>query len=114
MRDEIREALGDAVRDVAETNGCLWQVVAIIGAVLVALFAGGCSGAGVEAQAVQDDAFAGRLEWHETGLEGTYVLVDRETGVCYVARYKGGVCVMVGADGLPVTVDEIGGETDAD
>lgn len=114
MRDELREALGDAVRDVAETTGCLWQVVAIIGAVLVALFAGGCSGAGVEAQAVQDDALAGRFEWHEKGPRSTCVLVDRETGVCYVARYKYGMSVMVGADGEPVTVDEIGGDTDAD
>ena len=113
MRDEHRDALGDAIKDVAETTGCLWQVIAIIGVVLVALLAGGCSGAGVEAQTVQDDALAGRFEWHETGLMSTYVLVDRETGVCYVARYKCGLSVMVDADGEPVTVDEIGGDDGA-
>lgn len=111
MRDEYRDALADigfAIR-------CLWPaVVAAVALAIVALFAGGCSGADVEAQAVQDDAFAGRFEWHETGFEGTYVLVDRETVVCYVARYKCGLSVMVGADGEPVTVDEIGGDTDAD
>lgn len=109
MRDEHRDALRDAIRDVAETTGCLWQVIALIVAMIIALFAGGCSGAEAEAQAVRADAFEGRFEWHETGTTSTYVLVDRETGVCYVARYKCGMSVMVGADGEPVTVDEIGG-----
>lgn len=111
MTPPTRRALEDAW---AVLRCVLLPVVAVLIACAVALSSGGCDGAGAEAQAVQDDAFAGRFEWHEIGFEGTYVLVDRETGVCYVARYKGGVCVMVGADGLPVTVDEIGGDTDAD
>ena len=68
-----------------------------------------CSGEVATARAAQDEPFEGRFEWHETGTTSTYVLVDRETGVCYVARYKCGLSVMVGADGEPVTVGEIGG-----
>ena len=29
------------------------------------------------------------------------ILIDRETGVCYLASYKGGTCVMVNQDGTP-------------
>ena len=111
MRDETKRALSDvgfAVR-------CLWPVAvgAVMGAValaVVVLLTGGCSGAEAEAQAVQADDLVGRFEWHETGTTSTYVLVDRETGVCYVARYRCGLSVMVGADGEPVTVGEIGGD----
>lgn len=92
----------------------LLPVVAVLIACAVALSSGGCDGAGAEEPATEANPFEGRFELHEIGFDGTYVLVDRETGVCYVARYKGGVCVMVGADGLPATVDEIGGDTDAD
>ena len=106
MRDETKRALADwgfAVR-------CLWPAVAaVVALAVVALFAGACSGEVATARAAQDEPFEGRFEWHETGTTSTYVLVDRETGVCYVARYRCGMSVMVGADGGPVTVGEIGG-----
>ena len=92
----------------------LLPVSAVLIACAVALSSGGCDGAGAEAPATEAEPLEGRFEWHSTGVKSTYVLVDRETGVCYVARYKCGMCAMVGADGLPVTVDEIGGDTDAD
>lgn len=111
MGDEARRALADVGYGI---RCVLLPVVAVLIACAVALSSGGCDGAGAEEPATEANPFEGRFELHEIGLDGTYVLVDRETGICYVARYKGGVCVMVGADGLPVTVDEIGGDTDAD
>lgn len=83
--------------------------VLLICVVTVMMLAGGCSSADVEAQEAEAEPFDGRFEWHMTGMSSTYVLVDHETGVCYLARKKGGMCVMVGADGEPVTVGEIGG-----
>lgn len=104
----------DALADVKFVVRCLWPyvacgvVLAVVVLAVVVLLTGGCSGAEAVAQAAEGEPFEGRLEWHETGAKSTYVLVDRETGVCYVARYKCGMSVMVGADGEPVTVDEIG------
>lgn len=92
----------------------LLPVVAVLLACAVALPSGGCDGAGAEAPATEAEPLEGRFEWRAACLPSTYVLVDRETGVCYVARYKYGMCAMVGADGLPVTVDEIGGDADGD
>ena len=114
MRDETKRALAD----VGSAVRCLWPVGvgAVMGAValaVVVLLTGGCSGEGAVAQVAGAEPFEGRFEWHETGLTRTYVLVDRETGVCYVARYKCGMSVMVDEGGEPVTVDEIGGDDGA-
>lgn len=111
MTPPTRRALEDAW---AVLRCALLPVSAVLLACAVALSPGGCDGAGAEARAADAEPLEGRFEWRAAGLSGTYVLVDRETGVCYVARYKYGMCAMVGADGLPVTVDEIGGDTDAD
>jgi len=42
-----------------------------------------------------------RFSEHETNISGTYVLVDHETGVCYVCT-PDGVAVMVDAEGEPM------------
>lgn len=34
-----------------------------------------------------------------------YIYVDTLTGVQYLRVYRGGVCVMVDADGKPLTLD---------
>ena len=45
-----------------------------------------------------------RVQVIETGA--TYVIyVDTLTGVQYLRVYRGGVCVMVDADGKPLTLD---------
>lgn len=105
MRPEARRALADVGYGIR----CLWPGILVLAIVALAVTLDACSGEVATARAAQDEPFEGRFEWHTTGAESTYVLVDRETGVCYVARYKCGMSVMVGADGEPVTVDEIGG-----
>ena len=115
MRDETKGALAD----VGFVVRCLWPyvacgvVLAVVALAVVALLTGGCSGAEAVAQEAEGEPFEGRFEWHETGTTSTYVLVDRETGVCYVARYKCGLSVMVDEGGEPVTVGEIGGDDGA-
>lgn len=46
-----------------------------------------------------------RFSEHATNLDDTYVLVDHETGVCYVCT-PDGVAVMVDAEGEPVREKE--------
>ena len=105
MGPEARKALADVGYGIR----CLWPGILVLAIVALVVALDACSGEVATAQATRADAFEGRFEWHETGTTSTYVLVDRETGVCYVARYKCGLSVMVGADGGPVTVGEIGG-----
>lgn len=105
MGPETRRALADVGYGIR----CLWPGILVLAIVALVVTLDSCSGEGVTAQAAQDEPFESRFEWHPTGTTSTYVLVDRETGVCYVARYKCGMSVMVGADGEPVTVGEIGG-----
>lgn len=105
MGDEARKALADVGYGIR----CLWPGILALAIVALVVTLDACSGEVVTARAAQDEPFDGRFEWHETGTTSTYVLVDRETGVCYVARYRCGLSVMVGADGEPVTVGEIGG-----
>ena len=37
----------------------------------------------------------------ETAINDIYIWVDTETGVCYIAKYEGGITVMVDHDGKP-------------
>ena len=37
----------------------------------------------------------------ETAVNDIYIWVDTETGVCYIAKYEGGITVMVDRDGKP-------------
>ena len=105
MGPEARRALADVGYGIR----CLWPGILVLAIVALVVTLDSCSGEVATARAAQDEPFEGRFEWHETGTTSTYVLVDRETGVCYVARYKCGLSVMVGADGEPVTVGEIEG-----
>lgn len=105
MGDEARKAL----EDVGYGIRCLWPGILVLAIVALVVTLNACSGEGATAQATRADAFEGRFEWYKTGTASTYVLVDRETGVCYVARDMCGLIVMVGSDGEPVTVGEIGG-----
>lgn len=108
MRPEARRALADVGYGIR----CLWPGILVLAIVALVVTIDACSGEGATAQAAQAEPLEGRFEWRAAGLPSTYVLVDRETGVCYVARYRCGMSVMVGADGEPVTVDEIGADDD--
>lgn len=46
----------------------------------------------------------GRVQVIETGMSHV-IYVDTLTGVQYLRVYKGGICVMVDADGKPLTLD---------
>lgn len=48
-----------------------------------------------------------RFSTHETNVEGTWVLVDHETGAQYVVTGDG-VCPLLDADGTPLLVAEAG------
>ena len=49
-----------------------------------------------------------RFSAHGTNLDGWSVLVDHETGVQYLYRYKCGLCPLLDADGTPLRVLEAG------
>lgn len=54
-------------------------------------------------------------ETSKLNVEGSRVLRDRETGVCYLfhwAGYAGGLTVLLDADGSPVVVRADSAETD--
>ncbi len=106
MKPETKKALADIGYGIR----CLWPGILVLAIVAVVVTLDSCSGEVAAAQGAHQEPFEGRFEWHETGTTSTYVLVDRETGVCYVARHKCGLSVMVDEGGEPVTVDEIGGD----
>lgn len=65
----------------------------VIALIIVALMLTGC---GNRAPRQYD----GRMKTAGKGFDWE-VLIDTETGVCYLTTYKGGTCVMVNQDGAP-------------
>lgn len=49
-----------------------------------------------------------RFSEHETNIAYWEVIVDHDTGVQYLYRYKYGVCPLLDADGAPLLVAEAG------
>lgn len=65
----------------------------VIAFLMVALILCGC---GDRAPRLYDN----RMKIASNGTFHT-ILIDTETGVCYLTSYKGGTCVMVNQDGTP-------------
>ena len=61
----------------------------------------GCSSGTAEAD-TEDRMILMEHKLHDYGAISTYVFVDRETGVTYLALYEGGLTVMVDQDGKPL------------
>lgn len=74
---------------------------AIAMAMLALLIISACGGVDGETTEISNN---GRLRVIETGVMHV-IYVDTLTGVQYLRVYNGGVCVMVDADGKPLTLD---------
>lgn len=106
MRLRFTEALGAVV--------ALAVTIAALAIALVSLC--GCSGAtaGDANGWPESDEFehietgADRFSAHDTNLGYWGVVVDHETGVQYLYRYKYGLCPLLDADGTPLLVLEAG------
>ena len=94
-------------------------IAAALAAVQVALVAGlslalaGCSAGESEptwpdsAEFSTIETGADRFSWHRAGPYA-YVVVDRQTGCQYLARYRYGMTQLTDADGSPLLVAEAG------
>ena len=83
-------------------------------AVVMALALAGCSAGEPESTWPESTEFStletgqDRFSAHDTNLGYWEVIVDHETGVQYLCRYKYGLCPLLDVDGTPLLVLEAG------